>query len=60
MRAVLGDLAPDHLLDEHQALKEGLAHLSASNITDPNFDGNLQDIMEVRAAAAAAAVEGLR
>eukprot|EP00775_Hariotina_reticulata_P010866 gene10866-11020_t len=47
LRSALGDLAPDHLLGEHQHLKESLADLSRTPITDPNFDGKLQDIMEI-------------
>lgn len=47
MREVMGDLTPDHLLSEHQQLKELLTALNNNDITDPNFDGKLQDIMEV-------------
>eukprot|EP00882_Tetradesmus_deserticola_P001105 GHRQ01001197.1.p1 GENE.GHRQ01001197.1~~GHRQ01001197.1.p1 ORF type:complete len:211 (+),score=105.63 GHRQ01001197.1:166-798(+) len=47
LRDVLGDLTPDHLLSEHQELKELLSVLDSSDVSDPNFDGRLQDIMEV-------------
>eukprot|EP00879_Flechtneria_rotunda_P000425 GHRR01000519.1.p1 GENE.GHRR01000519.1~~GHRR01000519.1.p1 ORF type:complete len:211 (+),score=65.02 GHRR01000519.1:169-801(+) len=47
MRDVMGDMVSDHLLHEHQQLKEGLAELNSTRIWDPNFDGKLQDIMEV-------------
>lgn len=44
----MGDLTSDHLLNEHQQLKELLADLNGDSITDPNFDGKLQELMEVR------------
>jgi hemerythrin superfamily protein len=47
MRNAMGDLTPDHLLNEHQQLKELLAELNNDNIADPNFDGRLQELMEV-------------
>jgi hemerythrin superfamily protein len=47
MRDSLGDLTPDHLLSEHQQLKELLTELNNDTIADPNFDGKLQEIMEV-------------
>ncbi|KAF8069521.1 hemerythrin-like protein [Scenedesmus sp. PABB004] len=55
LRDALGDLTPDHLLAEHQQLKELLAQLDALDPTDvsalANFDGRLQEAMQARARA---------
>ncbi|KAI8471727.1 MAG: hypothetical protein J3K34DRAFT_416077 [Monoraphidium minutum] len=46
MRQHMGDCAPDHLLKEHQTLKEELSWLSSHKIHDTNYDARMQTMME--------------
>ncbi|WIA30236.1 hypothetical protein OEZ86_000327 [Tetradesmus obliquus] len=46
MRIKLGHEAVDHCLEEHQKLKDGLAALTAASVSDPNFDGMVQEYMQ--------------
>lgn len=47
LRIKLGNDVAEHCLAEHQELKERLQELTNSSIRDPNFDGKLQEFMEV-------------
>jgi hypothetical protein len=47
MRIKLGSKVAEHCLAEHQELKQRLAALTASSVSDPNFDGMLQEFMQV-------------
>jgi hypothetical protein len=48
IRIKLGSDVAEHCLAEHQELKQRLAALTAASISDPNFDGMVQEYMQVR------------
>jgi hypothetical protein len=61
MRIKLGSKVAEHCLAEHQGLKQRLAALTASSVSDPNFDGCCRSscrcdsvVFECRAVAAPA------
>eukprot|EP00877_Chromochloris_zofingiensis_P011923 jgi/Chrzof1/6985/Cz02g06170.t1 len=45
VREKMGDSVQEHLLGEHQDLKNLLSELNSMRITNPNFDGKLQEAM---------------